>query len=122
MQQSKFKSGLLNPNYTGNFLVDIQYGCGGYAGEEDSDDQEFDYNRDQFTGSYTSREHRHLPSTIKNIDNEALNRFQLNEDDYELLQNNTLSKISNKYDNDYNNDDDNDEDTGLTDSSIQNLY
>jgi hypothetical protein len=82
-----FKGGLLNPNYTGNFLNDIQYGCGGDEGEQDSDDQEFDYNRDNYEQMINLREHRHLPSNIRIMDNEALKRFQLSPDDYEALNN-----------------------------------
>ena len=89
----EFKNSLLNPNYTGNFIHDIEYGCGGDDGEQDSDDQEFDYNRDTFDESYNAREHRHLPNTIRQMDNEALQRFRLSDDDYEVLQNNT--KINN---------------------------
>ena len=97
-QKTQFKTGLLNPNYTGNYLVDIQYGCGGDSGEEDSDDHEFDYNRDNFEESYNAREHRHLPSTIRDMDKAALQKFQLNEYDYELLNNNnnTSLKINNE--------------------------
>jgi hypothetical protein len=94
-QKGELKYGLLNPNYTGNFIVDVDYGCGGDDGEEDSDDQEFDYNRDQFDESYAAREHRHLPSTIRQMDREALHRFQLNDSEYEQLQNGNINlKIS----------------------------
>ena len=63
------------------FLKDVEYGCGGDAGEEDSDDQEFDYNRDQYEDYYNAREHRHLPDTIDTMDREAYRRFQLNDDE-----------------------------------------
>jgi hypothetical protein len=86
-----FKGGLLNPNYSGNFLQDVQYGCGGDDGEEDSDDQETDYNRDQYENMYSAREYRHLPSTIRTMDNEALGRFRLNDDEIDSLDANTYA-------------------------------
>ena len=100
-KQEFFKSGLLNPNYTGNFLHDVEYGCGGDAGEEDSDDQEFEYNRDTYENSYNAREHRHLPDTIQTMDREAYSRFHLNEDEedsYEIDSFNNI-KINNQYGN-----------------------
>lgn len=112
-----FKTGLLNPNYTGDFLKDIEYGCGGDDGEEDSDDQEFDYNRDNFEESLNIREHRHLPDTIRRMDREALQRFSLSPNEYEMLQNNT--KINNMY----NNGDENNTSSDATASQTpQNLY
>jgi hypothetical protein len=86
-RQTYFKTGLLNPNYTGNFIQDVEYGCGGDAAEEDSDDQEFEYNRDEFEDKYNAREHRHLPDTINNIDREAYTRFTLNDDELESFNN-----------------------------------
>jgi len=95
-RQEQFKSGLLNPNYTGNFLHDVEYGCGGDAGEEDSDDQEFEYSRDAYDSSYNAREHRHLPETIETMDREAYSRFHLNEDELDSFND---IKINDQYGN-----------------------
>jgi hypothetical protein len=75
-QKEVFERSLLNPNYTGNTLKDLDN-----EEEEDSDDQEFSYNNDDYSHAYKSREIRHLPDNVLKLDIEAMNQFALHDAD-----------------------------------------
>jgi hypothetical protein len=75
-QKLSFEKSLMNPNYTGNFIKDMDLEL-----EEDSDDQEYDYNHDEFDRMYQSRESRHLPDNILRLDKEAMYKFALDDPD-----------------------------------------
>lgn len=78
-QKQTFEHSILNPNYTGNLIKDLDN-----EAEEDSDDQEYEYSEDtKFQEAYKARERRHLSDNITRLDMEAMQRFALGEDEDE---------------------------------------
>ena len=76
VQKAAFTRSILNPNYTGEFMKDMDNEL-----EDDSDDQEYDYSQDNITTSYKAREARHLPDQIQQLDLEAMHRFALDDEE-----------------------------------------
>ena len=68
VQKEQFKASVLNPNYNANY---VEYMYANDHEDEESDDQEYDYSRDDGT-NYEVHESRHLPETIAQIDRQAL--------------------------------------------------
>ena len=66
VQKETFKNSILNPNYKGNFIDYMYYQK---EQEEDSDDQEFDYDRDNIE-NYKTMENKYNPDEIERIDDE----------------------------------------------------
>jgi hypothetical protein len=78
LQKQEFKNSILNPNYMPDVVNYL------YKQEEqdiDSDDQEFDYNRDHPDTSFKINESFHMPVNIARRDGNALLKLNIDTDD-----------------------------------------